>query len=400
MKAIIMAAGLGTRTRPLTQSIPKAMLPIANKPILEHNIESVAPFVDEIVVIVGYLKERIISYFEDKEISEKLRFIYQEDKNGTGGAVLLAEEAVLTKEKEENSVIVMNGDDLFYPKDIERLAKGEYGILCRRVEDPSKFGILKCDKDGRVIEDVEKPKEFIGDLAAIGAYKLPCSIFSSLKEIGKSNRGEYELPSAINKLVEQYEIKAVEARGYWLPINYPWSLLEANKEYIKVISEGWEDNQFGNVKGKVKVGKNTEILPGAYIEGPVIIGDNCKIGPNCYIRPFTSIGNNCHIGNGCEIKNSIIMNNSNVAHLSYVGDSIIGEKCNLGAGTIIANLRHDGKNIEWEAKGELMDTERRKLGAIIANNVKTGIGTMIYPGRTMTSNTSTKPGEIVKKNIK
>jgi bifunctional UDP-N-acetylglucosamine pyrophosphorylase/glucosamine-1-phosphate N-acetyltransferase len=94
------------------------------------------------------------------------------------------------------------------------------------------------------------------------------------------------------------------------------------------------------------------------------------------------------------------MNNSNVAHLSYVGDSIIGEKCNLGAGTIIANLRHDGKNIEWEAKGELMDTERRKLGAIIANNVKTGIGTMIYPGRTMTSNTSTKPGEIVKKNIK
>lgn len=84
-------------------------------------------------------------------------------------------------------------------------------------------------------------------------------------------------------------------------------------------------------------------MNGSYIEGPVIIGEECKIGPNCYIRPYTSIGDKCHIGNACEIKNSIIMNNSNIPHQNYVGDSIIGENCNLGAGTKIANLRFDRK---------------------------------------------------------
>ncbi len=397
MKAIIMAAGLGTRTWPLTESIPKTMLPIANKPILEHNIEAVAPFVEEIVVIVGYLKERIISYFEGKEINKKLRFVYQEEKNGTGGAVLLAE-GHFSAEKEE-SLIIMNGDDLFHPDNIKSLIEEEYGILCKKVEEPSKFGILRCDDNKRVLEDVEKPKEFIGDLAAIGLYKLPTSIFSYLKKIGRSKRGEYELPSAINKLVEAYEVKAVEAPGFWLPINYPWSLLEANERYAKSISQEWETNQNKNIKGKVRIGKGTEILPGAYIEGPAIIGENCKIGPNCYIRPTTVIGNNCHIGNGCEIKNSVIMDNSNVAHLSYVGDSIIGENCNLGAGTITANLRHDNKNVMFKAKGKLIDTGRRKFGTVLGNGVKTGIGTMIYPGRVISSKGSTKPGEVVKKNI-
>ena len=88
-----------------------------------------------------------------------------------------------------------------------------------------------------------------------------------------------------------------------------------------------------------------------------------------------------------------------MAHLSYVGDSIIGENCNLGAGTITANLRHDNKNVMFKAKGKLIDTGRRKFGTVLGNGVKTGIGTMIYPGRVISSKGSTKPGEVVKKNI-
>ncbi len=129
-------------------------------------------------------------------------------------------------------------------------------------------------------------------------------------------RDEFELPSAVNLLLKKYPIKAVESTGFWFPLNYPWSLLEANEGFINIASSKWKDSKKPNIIGKVLIGKGTRILPGAYIEGPVVIGKNCKIGPNCYIRPTTSIGDNCHIGNGCEIKNSVIMNNTNVAHLS------------------------------------------------------------------------------------
>ena len=154
------------------------------------------------------------------------------------------------------------------------------------------------------------------------------------------------------------------------------------------------------VKGKLKAGKGTEILSGTYIKGNVVIGENCSIGPNCYLRGNTSIGNGCHIGQAVEIKNSIIMNNAKVPHLSYIGDSVIGENSNLGAGTITANLKHDNKNVRSAVKGKLVDTGRRKFGAIIANDVNTGINTTIYPGRKIWPEVSTLPNEVVSKDKK
>ena len=146
------------------------------------------------------------------------------------------------------------------------------------------------------------------------------------------------------------------------------------------------------VKGKVYIGKNTVIRSGSYIVGPVMIGDNCDIGPNCYIRPSTSIGNNCHIGAAVELKNSIIMNGCKIPHHNYMGDSIIGENCNLGAGTKIANLRLDKANIKINGK----DTGRRKLGAIIGDNVKTGINSSINVGTLIGNNTVIGPDTMVK----
>ncbi len=186
------------------------------------------------------------------------------------------------------------------------------------------------------------------------------------------------------------------------PIKYPWDLLEANEFLLKDIkskSEG-EIDKNTTIKGNLIVGKNTKILPGVYIEGNVIIGENCDIGPNCYIRGSTSIGNNCKVGQAVEIKNSILMDGSKVPHLSYVGDSVIGENANLGAGTIIANLRHDNQNVKSEVKGELLDSGRRKFGAIIGDNVHIGINTSILPGRKIWPGLTTAPGEIVKRDIK
>lgn len=130
--------------------------------------------------------------------------------------------------------------------------------------------------------------------------------------------------------------------------------------------------QGATLKGEISIGENTIVLSGSYIQGPVYIGDNCRVGPNCNIRHGVIIGDNCHVGQASEIKNSIIMSNTDVPHLNYVGDSVVGTYCNLGAGTKLANLRFDEKNIR--------KTDRNKLGAMIGDYTKTGINVSIMPG--------------------
>jgi bifunctional UDP-N-acetylglucosamine pyrophosphorylase/glucosamine-1-phosphate N-acetyltransferase len=185
-------------------------------------------------------------------------------------------------------------------------------------------------------------------------------------------------------------------------ITYAWDLLRANAEAMTarknyVQESGAHASLY--VDGRLQVGKGTKILPGVVIEGDVIIGDNCKVGPNCYIRGSTAIGDKCHVGQAVEIKNSILLSGTNVGHLSYLGDSILGEKVNFGAGTITSNLRHDGGTHRSPVAGRMVDTGRRKLGAIVGDGVHTGIHTSLYPGRKLWPKTSTLPGAIVDKDI-
>ena len=147
------------------------------------------------------------------------------------------------------------------------------------------------------------------------------------------------------------------------------------------------------------MGKGTLVKSGAYIEGPVLIGGHCTIGPNCCIRKYSAIGDGCHIGQAVEIKNSVIMPGCHIQHLSYIGDSVVGENCNIGAGTITANLRHDGENVKSTIKGKLVDSGRRKLGAIVSDDAKIGVRSTLYPGRKIWPAMRTMPGDIIKKDL-
>jgi bifunctional UDP-N-acetylglucosamine pyrophosphorylase/glucosamine-1-phosphate N-acetyltransferase len=185
-------------------------------------------------------------------------------------------------------------------------------------------------------------------------------------------------------------------------ITYSWDLLRANVEAMtarKAYAQESGAHPSLYVDGRLQVGKGTKILPGVVIEGDVIIGDHCKIGPNCYLRGSTSIGDKCHVGQAVEIKNSILLAGTNVGHLSYLGDSILGEKVNFGAGTITSNLRHDGGAHRSPIDGTMVETGRRKLGAIIGDGVHTGIHTAIYPGRKLWPKTHTLPGAIVDRDM-
>ncbi|WP_018969659.1 hypothetical protein [Rubritalea marina] len=185
-------------------------------------------------------------------------------------------------------------------------------------------------------------------------------------------------------------------------MRYPWEILQLNSQVVATIDEPYiqgEVSPLAEVDGILHLGEGSRILPGVVIEGNVTIGSNCKIGPNAYIRGDTSIGNSCIIGNAVEVKNSMIGPNTEIAHLSYVGDSVIGSHVKLGAGTLIANSRHDGKNHQLLVDKELLDTGLEKFGAIIGDGVKTGVNTVIYPGRRIGNGRTTMPSSTVDRDM-
>ena len=391
IQAVIMAAGKSTRTWPLTLTRPKPLLKVMNKEIIKHNLDALQGLVSEAIIIVGFKKEMIANEIGQKYGKLKIRYVEQNEQLGTGHALKFIEKLV------KNKFVVMGGDDIFSKKDIRACLKHKYAVLGCQVDDPGRFGVfVVTGKEVKKI--VEKPKKFISDIANTGLYVFDKSVFGH--KLKKSQRGEYEIVDYINALVKKEKVVCEKVKGHWLSIGYPWDLIEANGVLVSEIKKSDIKGKVEKnvvVKGNLKVGRGTEILSGTYITGNVVIGENCNIGPNCFLRGDTSIGDGCHIGQAVEIKNSIIMDNTNVPHLSYVGDSVIGENSNLGAGTTTANLKHDNKNVRSFVNGKIVDTGRRKFGTIIADNVHTGINTVIYPGRKIWPEVNTTPGEIVKK---
>ncbi len=393
MQAAILVAGKSTRTYPLTLTRPKPLLPIGGKTVIEYLLEQLDGLVDEVILIVGYRKEMIKNELGNKWHNLKITYCEQKEQKGTGHAVLMAEPYI------KDRFIAMNGDDNYDRIDIEQLMKYKYAALVRYEEDPSRFGVFHVDEQNRVLNLIEKPKAFVGNLTNIGCYLFDRSIFNIISNTPLSERGEIEITSSVLSLAKKTDFYVHPIQGFWFANGYPWDLLISQAFFMSRLAQGEiKGNVEKNVhlKGVVTINENTTIKSGTYIEGRVIIGKNCTVGPNSFIRGCTAIADNCTIGHNVEIKNSIIMNQTNICHLSYVGDSVIGEGVNLGAGFITANLRHDGKNVLSLVKGKLYDTKLKKLGAIIADGVKTGANTTVYPGRKIYPGKQTQIGQIVK----
>ena len=388
-----MAAGNGVRCYPLTITKPKPLLKIINKTVLEHNLEQLNGLVDEAIIIVGYKKEMIMNKIKKKYNNIKITYVEQKEQLGTGHALMQAEKFVNGK------FILMNGDDVFSRTDIKKCLLHDYCILGQKVSDPERFGIIYCNKGivKEVIEKSEKPKS---NLANIGLYILDKKIFEVLKTIKKTKRGEYELPTAINELAKNKKVCCEKVDDYWLPITYPWNYLEAN---VFMINRMKKSQILGKVepnvtiKGKVYVGEGTLIKSGTYIEGPAYIGNDCEIGPNAFIRKDTIIMD--MVRTRAEIVDSVLMEGVTAKHNCYIGHSVLGENVNVGAGTITADYRHDAKDNMTLINGKKVDSKRRKLGAFIGDNVNTGIGTLIYPGRKIWPGLGTLPGQVVTKDI-
>jgi UDP-N-acetylglucosamine diphosphorylase/glucosamine-1-phosphate N-acetyltransferase len=389
MKAVVLVAGKGTRMEPLTSGCSKVMLPVANKPILEHILgAAIEAGVDGFVFITGYLEKQIMEYFGDgSKWGVSIEYVHQEKQHGTADAIFQAKGHV------RGTFLVLTGDLKAL------LERQEEAVICvKKVNKPSNFGVLETEGE-KVLKIIEKPKNPPTNLANAGVYLFRDSIFDFIEQTQLSSRGELEITDSIQLLIDSgasvgYRLLETE----WIDIGYPWDLLKANEYLLKDLKSLCEGTvePYSVIKGEVLIGKGSLIRSGSYIEGPVIIGENCDIGPNCFIRPSTAIGSHVRIGNAVEIKNSLIMSDTHIGHLSYVGDSVIGRHCNFGAGTKIANLRHDGKNIKIIVKGRVVDTGRRKVGVIMGDDVHTGINTSINTGVAMEKGRCTYPGEFVR----
>ncbi len=390
MKCVILAAGEGKRMHPLTYTQPKVMLPIANKPVIEWNlIHAKQAGITDFLFVVGYKDEQVRSYFTDgSKWNVHIEYINQGKPKGTGHAVSMVESFV-------DDFLALCGDTIFSTKDIKKSLELQHSIGLYLVDNPKEYGVVDT-KDDQLVKIHEKMDTPFTNLINAGIYHFNPSIFKALNQLKKSKRGEFELTDALNKITQEQPF-AVFSLSEWQDVGYAWALLDVNKhmlEHIDFKREGIIENG-AVLKGDISVGEGTVIKSGSYIEGPVIIGNNCTIGPNCYVRSYTCIGNNCHIGNASEIKNSIIMDHSNVPHHNYIGDSVIGRYCNLGSGTKVGNLRLDKKEIVVYLNGNKIATGMRKLGVIMGDNVQTGINSMINVGTLIGNNVFVGPGAVI-----
>ena len=409
MKAVIIAAGKGKRLVPITSSRPKPMIPLAGKPLLEHTILGLKDAgIDEILLIVGYKKEIIRDYFgngQDK-LNVKIEYITQEEQLGTAHAFGYGKSFA-----KDESVLFMYGDLLVEPRVYHQIVqkynenKVEGIILLMEVKYPEEFGIVSLNSSGFVKRIIEKPtpEMNVGNLANAGVFIFNSKIFQAIEKTEKSIRGEYEFTDSMEILINQFKGKIAGYRiknYFWSDIGLPWQLLDANSYLLENIEKKimGESEKNVQISGNVYIGKGTIIQSGSYIQGPCYIGNNNLIGPNSFIRPNTFIANDCHIGMS-EIKNSIILSNTAIPNFNYIGDTIICENVNLGAGTKVANLRFDDKSVKMNIKGQLVDSRKIKLGAFIGPNVKIGINVSIMTGKIIGENSRIGAHTIVSEDI-
>jgi bifunctional UDP-N-acetylglucosamine pyrophosphorylase/glucosamine-1-phosphate N-acetyltransferase len=393
MKVVILAAGKGKRMGPLTQLKPKPMLPIVDKPMVEHlilNAKSVG--LKEFIFVVGWKAESLKSYFKDgREWNLKIQWIDQAKAKGTAHAITCAKPFL------DEDFLVLSGDSIIGSEAINQLAKMRGNALgIAKVKKPGQYGVIEL-QGSKIIRIYEKPKVFPSNFINVGAYHFTQEIFEAIRKTPLSPRREYEITDSIQFLINGgVNFKAIKIRDL-IDLTFPWDLLQTNEKIFKKLESRVKGKveQFATLKGKVIIEEGSKVLNGSYIEGPAFIGKNCKIGPNCYLRPTTVVGDNCRIGNACEIKNSLLMKNTKVPHQSYVGDSIIGEGVNLGAGTKLANLRLDRTPITIRLNGKPIQTGLQKLGAIIGDGVQIGINAKINPGAVIGANSLIGPGAVV-----
>ena len=307
MKVIIPAAGEGSRLRPHTITKPKPILPIAGATIIDFIMTEISSIQDleEVIFIVGYLKDQMIEYLSNKYTNIKLTFVEQKEYKGLAHAISLTREHI----KDDDKIFIILGDTIFKLNLSNIVSKNENSLGVCEVDNPSRFGVAILNEQGIITKLVEKPKEPISNLALTGMYNIVNAkeLFEAIDYIIKNDiktKNEYQLTDALEYMIKNSIIFKTFKLDGWYDCGEKSTMIETNKSIIKhdILSKGIKD---------------TAIIP------PVFIDKDVKI-ENSVIGPYVHIGKNSKIENSI-LKNSIIFEEVNISN-AFMDNSIISEK--------------------------------------------------------------------------
>ncbi|MHA1713546.1 MAG: bifunctional sugar-1-phosphate nucleotidylyltransferase/acetyltransferase [Candidatus Ranarchaeia archaeon] len=407
MKGLILAAGRGKRLSPITDTRPKPMIPIGGSPILQYIIENLRENgITEIVIVVGYKGEMIKDYFKTGiDFGVRIEYVIQEEPVGVEDAILTAAPLL----KDEASFVLCHADILcdknMFHRTIQNHVELEtnVSIATTLVEHPEFYGIVEIDEEARVkrVSEKPKPEEAGSHYAVAGVYVFQPDLFSFLERNKKLDR-------TIQTMIDDgKKVFASVWEKEWVSVTYPWDLLLANQFLLRQLFKGkgsfiHESAQISSqaaIKGPAYISDNVVVRPGASIIGPVYIGSGSYIGTNTLIREYASIGKNVIVGFGVEVKNSVLFDGCHIGRLSYIGDSIIGQDVQFGAGTQTQNVQPHLEPPTINILGEKTRMPLNKFGVLLGDNATLGINISIHPGIKLGEGCIISPGTLINEDV-
>ncbi|WP_181684993.1 sugar phosphate nucleotidyltransferase [Halorhabdus salina] len=384
--AVVLAAGEGTRLRPLTHNRPKPMLPAANRPILEHVLDAlVETGVDEIVLVVGYKRDRVQNHFGPTYRNRPITYVRQDKQLGSGHALHKAEDTV------SGSMLVVNGDTLIDPTIVadvsETFEDGDAAATLAVLDgpDPHEYGAVAVD--GTTVTDlVEKPDAGDYRLINAGVYAFEQEIFDVIDSTPRS-RGELALTESLGRLLAEQPVTAAETDGVWVDATYPWDLLELSREVLQSgVTALPERTQ------SVWIADSASVHDTATVQGPAVIGPDSEIGPGAVIGPTVALGRNVTVGANATVGRSVLDDDTRVGPGATLLDVVTGQDVRVGAGSVVP-----GGPGPVEVGEEIF--QDRPLGALLADRVHAEGGVTVDPGTLVGPNATLRTGVTVSENV-
>jgi len=383
----------------MKSDLPKVVHEVCGLPLIAHVVRQVKKVgIKKIIVVVGYQKKRVIEALSDVDVE----FVTQTNQLGTGHAVLVCEKKLRSF---RGNVLVLDGDVLFEETSLLKkfyadFKKRQYGmsILTTSLENPTGYGRIIRDAQDTVVAireqlDTTEKEKVINEINA-GIYLFNNKyLFSFLKKIKKNpKKKEYYLTDIVEKYVKRnFAVGGfnMTGSGSVLGINDRVQLAQVQALFQQAIIQQHQlsgvtilDPANTFIEADVVIGKDTVVYPFTYIEKKVRIGSGCAIGPFCKIRSGSTIKKESHIGSFVEIVRSQVGTKTNIKHLSYIGDAIVGDQVNIGAGTITANYDGKKKNKTKIGNGAFIGSDTVLIAPVsIGENAKTGAGSIVPKNR-------------------